>query len=123
MIEALVISRLLRWAKWKFKNNEAAGYASQVNFVRLAPTTTHFVDRDPGIDTECELTEKAFNSMPVIYKSIIWVEYLSTDRTLYDKSHRFGRSKRHYRRTLEEAHVMIGTVIDQLYERRQESVA
>ena len=121
MIEALVINRLLRWAKWKMQAGVALGYPSQVSFVRLAPATTHF--RDPGIDAECMLIEKAYWILPVVDQAVLWVEYLSTKISYDDKAHYFGRSVRRYRGCLTDAHNKIGNTIDLLNEKKLEEVA
>jgi hypothetical protein len=118
MIEALVINRLLRWARWKMQVGVALGYPSQVSFVRLAPVTTHFPD--PGLDADCVLTERAYELLPVISKAVLWVEYLSTAISESHKAHLFGRSRRQYRECLNEAYVKIGNHIELLYEKREE---
>ncbi|SCX93626.1 hypothetical protein SAMN05216420_101383 [Nitrosospira sp. Nl5] len=121
MIEALVVNRLLRWAKWKMQTQVALGYPSQVSFVRLAPTTTHF--RDPGIDAECVITEKAYELLPVLCKAVLWTEYLSTAISESHKAHLFGRSRRVYRECLTEAYVKIGNTLEWLHEKKREEVA
>ncbi len=121
MIKASLINRLLRWGKWKLKGADALGYPSKVNYIRLAPETTHF--RDPGIDIECDITQRAYDKLPLIFKVAIWVEYLSTAKKQKEKALSFGRSTREYRRTLKEAHVMIGNLIDQSYEIHEKNVA
>jgi hypothetical protein len=118
MIEALVINRLIRWAKWKMNTGNGLGYPSQVSFIRLAPATKHF--RDPGIDAECMITEKAYELLPVISKGVLWVEFLSTAISESHKAHLFGRSRRQYRECLVDAYVKIGNTIELLYEKREE---
>jgi hypothetical protein len=118
MIEAIVINRLLRWANWKVKGTAGLGYPSQVSFIRLAPQTTHY--RDPGLDTECLMTEKAYWMLPIMHQSVIWVEFLSTKINYMDKAHYFGGSPRRYVRCLNEAYKLLGNQLDLLYEKREE---
>jgi hypothetical protein len=121
MIEAIVINRLLRWARWKMQTGNALGYPGQVSFLRLVPSATYFPD--PGIDAECVLTERAYEMLPVVHKAVLWVEYLSTKINAGDKAHSFGRSIRRYRECVAEAHVVMGNTIDMLQDKRQEEVA
>lgn len=121
MIEAIVINRLLRWARWKMNTGNALGYPGQVSFLRLVPSATHFPD--PGIEAECILTERAYEMLPVLHQSVLWVEFLSTKINYMDKAHYFGRSVRNYRKCLEEAYAGMGNALDMLHDKRQEEVA
>src|SRR6187455_24708 len=94
MIEALVVNRLLRWARWKMQTGVALGYPSQVSFVRLAPATTHF--RDPGIDTDCMVTDKAVMLLPEVYKLVIRLEYIDAIPSIQQKAHCYGKAIRTY---------------------------
>lgn len=120
LIEAIVINRLSKWAIWKHKGATAGlGYPSQSPFMRLAPASTYF--NDPGLDSDCSLTESAFKLLPIIHQSVIWVEYMSGKMNFNDKAHYFGRSVRNYRKCLEEAYAGIGNVLDTLMHTRQEA--
>ena len=62
MIEAIVVHRLLKWARWKLKADAALGYPKQSPFMRLTPSSTAY--HDPHIDSDCFVTEDAYNLMP-----------------------------------------------------------
>ena len=121
MIEATVVNRLLKWSKWKMQTGVSLGYPSQVTFIRLAPQTTHF--RDPGIDADCLLTDRAVNFLPEVYKLVIRLEYIDA---IPDEDHRvrcYGKSRRTYRDDRATAYMMVGNLIDTLINSRQEEVA
>lgn len=121
MIEALVVNRLLRWARWKMQTGVALGYPSQVSFVRLAPATTHF--RDPGIDADCMVTDKAVMLLPEIYKLVIRLEYIDAIPSMEQRAHCYGKSRRVYGEDRATAYRLIGNAIDTLIDSRQERVA
>jgi hypothetical protein len=118
MIEAQVINMLLRWARWKMNTGNALGYPGQVSFMRLVPPATHFPD--PGLESECIMTQKAYELLPLIHQSVLWVEFLSTKINYMDKAHYFGGSPRRYVRCLNEAYKMLGNHLDLLYQKREE---
>ncbi len=110
MIESLVINRLLKWARWKLNTGLTLGYPSQVNFVRLAPGTTHFPDA--GIELDCNLTDKAINLLPEIYKIIIRLEYIDTFNNEEQRAHCYGKSRRTYRSDRATAYQLLGNLLD-----------
>lgn len=93
MEEAIVVSRLIRWAKWKLGSGKHLGYKSQVSYVRLASGgyTAH-----DDIDSECIETNSAVEQLSELHKAVIRVEYLSTARTGDEKAAVLGVSKRSY---------------------------
>ncbi len=122
MIEALVVNRLLKWQRWKFKTGVALGYPAQVNFMRLAPSTTSFQDY-PRLNTDCLLTDKAVNFLPEIYKLVIRLEYIDLPSDERSKAHRYGKSRRTYVEDRTRAYLLIGNLLDTLIESREEAVA
>jgi hypothetical protein len=122
MIEAIVINRLIKWAKWKMQTNVALGYPSQVNFIRLAPPTDpHY--HDARIETDNLLTDRAVNQLPEVYKLVIRMEYIDAIPDESQRIHRYGKSRRTYYYDRTTAYMMIGNLIDTLLNSRQEEVA
>ena len=93
MEEALIVSRLVRWAKWKLGSGAHLGFKSQVNFVRLASKSYTAYD---DIDSACIEINDAVKQLPELHKLLIRVEYLSTDRTGKEKAAVLGVSGRSY---------------------------
>ncbi len=113
MNEAVLVSRLLRWARWKMASGVALGYPGQVSFLRLAPpTATYF--RDPRIDEECMETDKAYQSLPELHMSVLRVEYLSCVNKDRTKAQLFGRSRRGYFKCLQEAYHKMEFILSDL---------
>lgn len=119
MIEALVVNRLLKWAKWKLQTGVALGYPSQTNFMRLAPATSTF--HDPRLDADCLLTDRAVNLLPEVYKLVIRLEYIDAIPSLMQKAHCYGKSQRTYLLDRKTAYEMLGRLIDELLNRNEES--
>lgn len=105
MEEALIISRLVRWAKWKLGSGAHLGFKSQVSFVRLAAKS--YVAHD-DIDSACIEINNAVEQLPEPYKLLIRVEFLSTARTGNEKAAVLGVSRRSYIRYRSTAYQRIG---------------
>lgn len=113
MEEAIVVSRLIRWAKWKLGSGSHLGFKSQVNYVRLASSgyTAH-----DDIDSACIEINDAVEQLPELHKLLIRIEYLSTARTGDEKAAVLGVSKRSYITYRSAAYQRIG---DYLLEARK----
>ena len=105
MEEAIVVSRLIRWAKWKLGSGKHLGYKSQVSYVRLASSgyTAH-----DDIDSECIEINDAVEQLPELHKAVIRVEYLSDCRKDDEKAVRIGVCKRSFFSYRSAAHQLIG---------------
>ncbi|WP_396957028.1 hypothetical protein [Nitrosomonas sp.] len=94
MEEAIVISRLCRWAKWKLGSGKHLGFKPQVNFIRLAGEEAICVNCDD--DRECAETNDAVEHLPELHKLLIRIEYLSTARTDKERAFVLGISRQSY---------------------------
>ncbi|MDC8446444.1 MAG: hypothetical protein LV471_11030 [Nitrosomonas sp.] len=108
--EAIVINRLLRWAKWKMQSGVALGYKSHVNFVRLAGGND--MAWDDAVDHECVQTNEAVDQLPELHRALIRVEYLSMCIDEQHKAHAFGCCIRSFRQWRRDAHNMIGNLLN-----------
>ena len=117
MIEAIVVNRLIKWAKYKLKTDAALGYPKQSAFRRLAPASTQF--RDPQIDLDCLLTNDAVNLLPEVYKLIIRIEYIDALQSMEQKAMVYGKSRREYGRDRERAYLLVGNLMDALITERE----
>jgi hypothetical protein len=98
-----VDSRLVRWGKWKMRSGVALGYPKQAAFMNLSG-----VRRDPvlcadEIDSECVLTDRIVESLPLVHQTIVRVEYVIAYRESAAKAHACGVCKRSYYNYLNEA--------------------
>ncbi|SHM05578.1 hypothetical protein SAMN05216428_11293 [Nitrosospira sp. Nsp11] len=119
MIEALVVNRLIKWARWKLDTGVALGYPSQSSFTRLVPPPPYF--HDPRIDADCLLTDRAVNLLPEVYKLVIRLEYIDAIPSEMQRAHCYGKSRRTYRDDRTTAYTMLGHLIDTLMSSRQEA--
>lgn len=90
MEEAIVVSRLIRWAKWKLGSGKHLGFKPQISFVLLAGGYTARDD----IDSECIETDDAVKQLPEFHRAVIRIEYLSECRNDSERAARIGISKR-----------------------------
>lgn len=102
MDEAVVVNRLLRWAKWKMRSGVALGFKPSVNFYRLAGGASQ--DYNQVIDSECIETENAVNQLPVMLRELIRIEYLGIGSDESLKSECFGCCVRSFRKWKRVAH-------------------
>jgi hypothetical protein len=101
--EAIVVNRLIRWARWKMESGVSLGYPSQVSFYRMAALTATY--HDPAFDSECQETEKAVRSLPNDQYRLIRHEYIvSKDWKQHEKAEMLRVSPRTYRYWLKDAH-------------------
>lgn len=123
MIEAMVVNRLLKWQRWKFKTGVALGYPSQVTYYREPhiKSDTHF--HDPRLDSDCLLTDNAVNLLPEVYKLLIRMEYIDPPTDERTRAHRYGKSRRTYVEDRSRAYLLIGNLVDTLIDSRQQDVA
>ncbi|SHL10780.1 hypothetical protein SAMN05216428_10196 [Nitrosospira sp. Nsp11] len=121
MIEAIVINRLIEWAKWKMNTGVALGYKSQVSYVRLSGGNT--LTYDTGYDADCLLTDRAVNLLPEVYKLVIRMEYIDAIPSEIQRVHCYGKSRRTYRDDRTEAYKLLGNLIDTLIDVRQRETA
>lgn len=122
MIEAIVINRLIKWAKWKLQTGVALGYPNQVSFMRLTPPGTFDV-HDPRIEADCVLTDMAVNLLPEVYKLVVRLEYIDALPSEDQRVRCYGKARRTYRDDRSEAYRLLGNLIDTLIAERQEAVA
>lgn len=104
MEEAIVVSRLIRWAKWKLGSGKHLGFKPQISFVLLAGGYTAHDD----IDSECIETDDAFKQLPELHKAVIRIEYLSECRNDAERAARLGVCKRSLISYRSAAHRHIG---------------
>ena len=114
MLEAIVINRLFKWAKWKMNSGVALGYKSQVSFTRLSGGRDPNLGYDERYDVECQFTERAVNLLPELHKALLRLEYLSTVISEDQKAYCFGTSRRTYRQYRQQAYQMLGNLLDSL---------
>lgn len=112
MEEAIVVSRLIRWAKWKLGSGKHLGFKSQISFVLLAGGYTARDD----IDSECIETDEAVKQLPELHRAVIRIEYLSECRNDAERAARLGVCKRSLISYRSAAHRHIG---DYLMESRK----
>lgn len=98
-----VVSRLVRWGKWKIGSGVALGYPNMSAFMRLTPNDTIQNIADE-IGAECAQTNKAVEMLPLLHKLIIRVEYELAYKDIAVKAHSCGISKRQYYNFLTDAH-------------------
>jgi len=121
LIEAIVVNRLIKWAKWKMQTGVALGYPSQVSFMRLVPPGTNFTD--PRIEADCILTDRAVCLLPEVFKLVIRLEYIDAIPSVQQKAHCYGKSLRTYQGDRSTAYLLLGNLLDTLIESRQEELA
>lgn len=102
--EAVVVNRLLRWARWKLKSDVSLGYKSKASFMSLLPQTGL---HDESIDSECIETNNVVEQLPELHKALIRIEYLSTCLDEKFKAHAFGCCIRSWRQWKHDAHQKI----------------
>lgn len=102
MDEAVVVNRLLRWAKWKMRSGVALGFKPAVNFYRLAGGLSQ--DYNQVIDSECIETNNAVDQLPAMLRELIRIEYLGIGMDERSKAECFGCCVRSFRRWKVEAH-------------------
>lgn len=117
LIEAIVVNRLLKWARWKLQTGVALGYPSRVSFLRLTPPA--FDERDPRLDADCLMTDRAVNLLPEVYKLVIRLEYIDAIPSLMQKAHCYGKSQRTFLLDRKTAYEMIGRLIDECLNREE----
>jgi hypothetical protein len=101
--EAIVINRLVRWARWVLNSGVNLGYPSQVSFYRMASMTGRY--HDPSFDSECQQTEKAVRSLPVDQYLLIRHEYIITlGWSKEEKAEYYHIKPRMYRYWIKDAH-------------------
>ena len=105
MNKGTIVGRLIRWSFWRINHGNHLGYPNAVSYIKLAPSTTHFPD--PNINIECQATHDAYMAVSMISQAALNVEYLSTAITERQKSLAFGRSRRVYKKCVEQAHIEI----------------
>lgn len=119
MIEALVINRLLKWARWKMDSGVALGYKKQVSFLRLSGGRDPSLAHDALLDSDCQLTDHAVNLLPEVYKLVIRMEYIDVIPNENHRAHRYGKSRRTYRDDRATAYRLLGNLIDTFLENKQ----
>ena len=121
MIEAIVVHRLLKWARWKLKADAALGYPKQSPFMRLTPSSTAY--HDPHIDSDCFVTEDAYNLMPEVYRLVIWLEFIAGIPSEDQRVRQYGKSRRTYYYDRTEAYRLLGNLMDALIAEKRGVVA
>ena len=111
MTESEVKIRLDKWAKWRLKSGVPLGFPSRSSFMRDAPSDG--MKLLPGVDVECEITNKAYEEhLGTVYQIILHIEYLSPIRTEVLRARCYGKSRRIYRQDNKRAHMLLGNAIE-----------
>lgn len=110
MEEALIVSMLVRWAKWKLGSGRHLGFKKQVSFVRLAGEEARC--QDLGVDRECIEINDAVEQLPELYKIVIRIEYLSECRNDAERAIMLGVCKRSFISYRSNAYRYIGEYLD-----------
>lgn len=107
--DAVVINRLLKWARWKLESDVSLGYKNKASFMALIPTSGVYSET---YDAECIETNKAVDQLPELHKALIRVEYLSTCLDEQFKAHCFGCCIRSFRQWKKDAHRKIANYLN-----------
>lgn len=98
-----VDSRLVRWGRWKMQSGVALGYPKQSAFMNLSGVRGDPVLCADEIDSECVLTDRIVESLPLVHQAVVRVEYVIAYRESVAKAHACGISKRSYYNYLNDA--------------------
>ncbi len=113
MTRAIIVNRLLRWARWRLGSGVHLGFNKQVSFLRLTPPST--VGHDVLLERDCMETDAAFNALPLLHQSVIRLEFLTDVRKDEDKARCVGISIRSFRQYRNDAYDKIDNIIYDMY--------
>lgn len=114
MIEAMVVNRLLKWARWKLASGVALGLPREVSYMREVSKIDRELIRERLImDDECRKTNAAFEQLPQLHQLVLRLEYLTAGGgNELMKAHWFGTSIRTYRTYRNDAYRILGNILD-----------
>lgn len=110
--KSTVVSRLIRWGRWKMASGVSLGYPSQSAFMRLGGGQDNNCDRFGDIDHECIETDAAVEALPLVHQVIIRVEYVLAYKDTAVKAHQCGVCKRSYHNYLIAAHEQVANKLN-----------
>mgnify|MGYP001573911380 CR=1 FL=1 len=113
MIEAMVVNRLLKWARWKLASCVALGYPREISYMREVSKIDPALKYEHLIfDDECRQTNEAFELLPQLHQLVLRLEYLSAGGNELMRAHWFGTSIRTYRTYRNDAYRLLGNILD-----------
>lgn len=109
-VEAVVMNRLCKWARWKFDSGVNLGFKGKSSFMALTPSGgVH----NEAFDSGCVETNDAVDSLPALHRELIRHEYLVMSNQRQDeKAELFGVSKRTYRNWMKDAHLKLAQLLN-----------
>lgn len=115
-MKAIIVNRLIRWARWRLGSGVHLGFNKQVSFLKFTPSST--TGHDVLIEQDCMETDAAYNLLPLLHQSVIRLEYLSDIRNDEDKARCVGISVRSFRQYRNDAYDKIDNILYEILNRK-----